>query len=128
MISAAGFTYHALGCTIDKVFSLEEGGFVREYPGNYSIYLDYKKAEAAQEQAATKETPKIVEAPPKVVENNKKRGISTWEKREYEKLEAKIAQLEVEKAAAEKAVMKVEPGSHSQVQKLYEQVDRKSVV
>jgi len=122
-VIAVSHDRYFLDRTIDKVFSLEEGGNIREYPGNYSIYLDYKKAEAAQEQAETKETPKIVEAPPKVVENTKKRGISTWEKREYEKLEAKIAQLEVEKAAAEKAVMKVEPGSHSQVQKLYEQVE-----
>ncbi|MEP0772457.1 ABC-F family ATP-binding cassette domain-containing protein, partial [Trichocoleus sp. ST-U1] len=37
---------------VDKIFSFEEGGNLRQYPGNYSVYLDYKKAE---EEAALRE-------------------------------------------------------------------------
>ncbi|MFN7854960.1 MAG: ABC-F family ATP-binding cassette domain-containing protein, partial [Dolichospermum sp.] len=36
--------------TVDTIFALEAGGSLRQYPGNYSIYLDYKKAEEAQPQ------------------------------------------------------------------------------
>ncbi|HYX12980.1 MAG TPA: ABC transporter ATP-binding protein, partial [Nostoc sp.] len=116
--------------TIDTVFSFEEGGNLRQYPGNYSIYLDYKKAEEAQQQAAnTKEKPKNVEvqngaASPKDVENTKRRRLSNWEKKEFEQLEGKIAKLEAEKAEAEKTLANVSPGNYSQVQKLYDQVEK----
>ncbi|MEH1888344.1 MAG: ABC-F family ATP-binding cassette domain-containing protein [Nostoc sp.] len=115
--------------TIDTVFSFEEGGNLRQYPGNYSVYLDYKKAEEAQQQTAnTKEKPKNVEAQngassPKDVENTKRRRLSNWEKKEFEQLEGKIAQLEAEKAETEKTLANVSPGNYSQVQKLYDQVE-----
>ncbi|MGI2905007.1 ABC-F family ATP-binding cassette domain-containing protein [Tolypothrix sp. VBCCA 56010] len=109
--------------TIDKIFALEDNGNLREYPGNYSIYLDYKKAEetALQQIAPAKEKSKI-DAEPKNTEN-KKRRISTWEKREFEQLEGKIAKLEDEKAQLEKALTNVAPGNYTQVQKLYDQVE-----
>lgn len=116
--------------TVDTIFAFEEGGVLRQYPGNYSIYLDQKKQEeAAQQQTAnTKDKPKNVEtektAPQaKETENKKRRRLSNWEKREFEQLEGKIAQLEEEKAAAEKALVNVSAGNYSQVQKLYEQVE-----
>ncbi len=116
--------------TIDTIFALEAEGNIRQYPGNYSVYLDYKKAEEEKQQAAsnTKEKPKNVEtekvdSQPKETENKKRRRLSTWERREYEELEGKIAQLEADKAEAEKAMANVPPGNYTQVQKLYEQVE-----
>ncbi|MBG1269173.1 ABC-F family ATP-binding cassette domain-containing protein [Nostoc sp. WHI] len=117
--------------TIDTVFSFEEGGNLRQYPGNYSIYLDYKKAEEAalQQAANTKDKPKNVEvqnvaASPKGGENQKQRRLSNWEKREFEQLEGKIAQLEAEKVEVEKTLANVSAGNYSQVQKLYDQVEK----
>ena len=26
--------------TVDTIFALEEGGNIKQYPGNYSVYLD----------------------------------------------------------------------------------------
>ncbi|WP_315788510.1 ABC-F family ATP-binding cassette domain-containing protein [Fischerella sp. JS2] len=114
--------------TVDTIFALEEGGVIRQYPGNYSVYLDYKKAEEEKQQATvnTKEKPKnqqtqATETQPK--EPAKKKRLSTWERREFEQLEDKIAQLEAEKAEAEKAMVNVPAGNYTQVQKLYEQVE-----
>jgi ATP-binding cassette subfamily F protein uup len=115
--------------TIDTIFAFEEGGFLRQYPGNYSVYLDYKKAEeAAQQETASKEKTIKVEvettaSQPQEADNKKRRRLSTWEKREFEQLEGKIAQLETEKAEVEKALLNVTPGNYSQVQKLYDQVE-----
>ncbi|MBD2386611.1 ABC transporter ATP-binding protein [Cylindrospermum sp. FACHB-282] len=115
--------------TVDTIFSFEEGGTLKQYPGNYSIYLDFKKAEEAQLQADNnKEKAKNVEvektaSSAKETENKKRRGLSNWEKKEFQQLEGKIAKLEDEKAAAEKALVNVSPGNYSQVQKLYEQVE-----
>ncbi|BAZ00549.1 ABC transporter-related protein [Tolypothrix tenuis PCC 7101] len=115
--------------TIDTIFSFEEGGTLRQYPGNYSVYLDYKKAEeAAQQEAASKEKSSKIEpekpaSQPKDSESKKRRRMSNWERKEFEQLEDKIAQLETEKAEAEKALLNVTAGNYSQVQKLYEQVE-----
>ncbi|MFK0731050.1 MAG: ABC-F family ATP-binding cassette domain-containing protein [Gloeotrichia echinulata GP01] len=116
--------------TVDTIFAFEEGGVLRQYPGNYSIYLDQKKLEeAAQQQPANlKDKSKNVETEKttpqaKEPENKKRRRLSNWEKREFEQLEGKIAQLEAEKTAAEKALVNVSAGNYTQVQKLYDQVE-----
>jgi ABC transport system ATP-binding/permease protein len=119
--------------TVNTIFAFEEGGKIRQYPGNYSIYLDYKQAEEEKQKEITATTEKAknnIEAletasqsQPQETENKKKRRLSTWEKREFDGLEGKIAQLETEKAEAEKAMAKVSPGNYTQVQKLYEQVE-----
>ncbi len=114
--------------TIDMVFALEEGGNLRLYPGNYSIYIDSKKAEeeAKQPVAATKEKPKDIQKDNlgtiKDTQPKKKR-ISTWEKREFDELEGKIAKLEDEKTKTESAIANVPPENYTQVQKLFDQVE-----
>ncbi|MBD1894946.1 ABC-F family ATP-binding cassette domain-containing protein [Coleofasciculus sp. FACHB-129] len=118
---------------VDKIFSFEEGGNLRQYPGNYSVYLDYKKAEeeaALREAANAKDSSKSVQLQVRPAEpqsasnnNNKRRRLSTWEKREFEKLEAKIAQLETEKAEAERALYNAAPGKVAQVGELYQKVE-----
>ena len=55
--------------------------------------------------------------------SNKPRKLSSWEKREFEQLEGKIAQLEAEKAEAEKALYNSPGGKVTQVQQLYEQLE-----
>lgn len=113
--------------TIDKIFALEPGGNLREYPGNYSVYLDFKKAEETSNQAANskekREQPKVEKSQKQSWGNDKPRKLSSKEKREFEMLEGKIAQLEAEKAEAEKALYSAPPGAVTQVGKLYEQVE-----
>ncbi|ABA22630.1 ABC transporter-like protein [Trichormus variabilis ATCC 29413] len=115
--------------TVDTIFALEEGGNLRQYPGNYSVYLDYKKAEEAQQatlntKEKTKNSPETkVTSQTKDVETKKRRRLSNWEKREFTELEGKIAQLEDEKTQAEQALTHVPPGNYTQVQKLYEQIE-----
>ena len=129
-VIAVSHDRYFLDRTVDNVFALEEGGNLRQYPGNYSVYLDYKKAEEElekQQQAANTQekptaTPKVSSSST-VTENKKRRGLSNWEKREFGELEVKIAKLESEKAEAEKALSSVSGGNYTQVQKLYEQVE-----
>lgn len=115
--------------TVDTIFALEEGGNLRQYPGNYSVYLDYKKAEESQQTTAntkekTKNSPETkVTSETKDVEPKKRRRLSNWEKREFDQLEGKIAQLESEKAQAEQALANVSPGNYTQVQKIYDQIE-----
>ena len=114
--------------TVDMVFSFETEGEVRLYPGNYTVYLEYKKEEADRESSETKEqSAKIVPVIAEAIEPSKpkpeakkapKTQLSYKEKREYEELETKIPKLEDEKAQVEKNIYHNPPSSHIELQKL----------
>jgi ATP-binding cassette subfamily F protein uup len=129
-VIAVSHDRYFLDRTVNKIFALESGGNLRQYPGNYSVYLDYKQAEEAEasqqsanSQAKKEESPLAQKSERQSSNNGKPRRLSTWEKREFEKLEGKIAQLEAEKAEVEKALYNASPGSATKVQQLYEQVE-----
>ncbi|MFW6296307.1 MAG: ABC-F family ATP-binding cassette domain-containing protein [Halothece sp.] len=112
---------------INTIFAFEDGGNIRQYPGNYSVYLDYKKAEEeaiAEQQIETKpkETPKAETKPSSSTPKTKHR-LSNWERKEFDELESKIPKLEAEKAELEKALYNAPPGKVNQVQELYQQLE-----
>ena len=72
-------------------------GDIRDFPGNYSDYRDWKEAKAQKE----KEAEKPQEEKTARVRLNDKRKMSFKEKREFEQLEKEIADLETEKAQIE---------------------------
>ncbi|NEQ74415.1 MAG: ABC-F family ATP-binding cassette domain-containing protein [Okeania sp. SIO2C9] len=115
--------------TVERIFAFEGVGNLRQYPGNYSLYIDYKEVEAATKKAeAVAEKSKETSAKPKKSERvswdkNKQRKLSSKEKREYENLEKKIAQLEAEKSKTENELYNAPPGEVSEVQKLHEKVE-----
>ena len=111
--------------TVDFIFAIEPGGNIRQYPGNYSVYLDYKKAEnketkevKSQETATKNKTT----AKPKSSNTNKSRRLSNYERREYEQLEGKIAEMEGQKEQLEKTLYHNPPSGFTQVQELSEQL------
>ncbi len=124
--------------TVDTILALEPGGNIRKYPGNYSIYLDFKKEEEAaigkleneerkaDRAIAKQEGKESISASPPAAESASKSAsptaksskLSYKQKREYEQLEGKIAQLETEKATVERTLYHSPPGGFSDVQKL----------
>jgi ATP-binding cassette subfamily F protein uup len=92
--------------TIEKIFALEEEGKIREYPGNYTLYLDYKQTEDNAAKLAAKNAPDTTPVKVEISEENpknkaKKKALSSWEEKEFNQLEGKIAQLEMEKEEIE---------------------------
>jgi ABC transport system ATP-binding/permease protein len=113
--------------TVQTIFALNPGGELRQYPGNYSVYLDYRKAE---EEDAQPEAPK---APEKTVEPiasisanpasaTKTRKLSYKEKRELETLEAEIPKLETEKTELATRLYENPPSGFSEVKQLSERL------
>jgi ABC transport system ATP-binding/permease protein len=106
--------------TVQTIFELQPGGNIQNYPGNYSVYLECKKAAATEEkQAAIAETkkaaaPTVVTAAP----TDKARKLSFKEKREYEALEVAIPKLEADKVALEKTLYEQPPEGYSEVKKM----------
>ena len=116
--------------TVDKIFAFESEGNIRQYPGNYSLYIDKKReeeAKLAQQMAQTQgkkpESSKVEPNPKKSSSNNKPRRLSNWERREFEKLESQIPQLEAQKAELEKTLYQSPPKNTSEVQALYQTLE-----
>jgi ATP-binding cassette subfamily F protein uup len=105
--------------TVNTILSLEGEGIIRQYPGNYSVYLDYKQEAAAvpQEKVAVPEAAVQSAAP-----TAKSRKFSYKEKREFEQLATQIPQMEAEKADLEKTLYHNPPTDHSQLRQLSERL------
>ena len=104
--------------TVNTIFSLEPGGNIRQYPGNYSIYLDYKKAEEDAEKIGATSQKSVKPSNQPVVATTKTRKLSYKEKREFETLEVQIPQMEAEKVEIEKTLHRNPPDGFSSVEKL----------
>lgn len=117
--------------TVNTIFAFEGDGELRNYPGNYSLYLDYKKAASDAEKAGAEKTgarsQKLEakqEAPAEAASalEIKPKKLSYKEKREYEQLEAQIPELEAEKEALEKQLYGNPPSDYGEVTKLSERL------
>jgi len=109
--------------TVDKIFAFEGNGFIRQYPGNYSIYLDYQQAAAsAVTKAASVQEPaqpaKVATIPATSSDTPKPRKLSYKERQEYQRLEAEIPHLEAEKAALENQLYTDPPSNFTELQRL----------
>ena len=89
---------------VDHIFVFNGEGDIKDFPGNYSDWRDWRieeKAAAAKEAAekAAKNTP-----PKQSYRTETKRKLTFKERKEYESLEEEITALEEEKATIEQAL------------------------
>lgn len=116
--------------TVDTIFAFEGEGVIREYPGNYSLYLEYKtreekenKIEKVKEEKPAKTV--IAKSENKANYSQKKKKISNFQKRELEKLETVIIpQLEEKKADLEKQIYNNAGGDYEQLNALTEALNQ----
>ena len=85
---------------VDHLLVFKGQGDIRDFPGNYSDYRDWKLAKAEHEKEAVK--PK--EEKTQRVRLNDKRRMTFKERKEFEQLEKEIAELEEEKKQIEDAL------------------------
>lgn len=89
---------------VDHLLVFNGQGDIRDFPGNYTQYRDWKEAKAHQERSQEKEASKAQEAKAVRIRSNEKRRMSFKEKREFEQLEQEIAELEAEKKTLEESL------------------------
>lgn len=82
---------------VDHLFVFEGDGVVKDFPGNYTQYR-LEKAKLDKEKQAKKPKTVKIEKPKSDLPKNK---LSYKEKREFEKLEGEIEELETKKATIE---------------------------
>ncbi len=116
--------------TVDYLFRFEgasgDQGRVREYPGNYSAFLEIRERERAEEKAATAErTVQAKSAKPQtqMVENVSvapKRKLTFKEKRELEELEQRVEASETRQAELD-TQLSINASDHLLVAQLYDE-------
>ncbi|MDR3705430.1 MAG: ABC-F family ATP-binding cassette domain-containing protein [Paludibacteraceae bacterium] len=89
---------------VDHILAFEGNGKIKDYPGNYTDYRDWKQLQIEQEQEDN-EREKVKNKVEKTTKDqpvsSKPRKMSFKEKTEFEKLEKEIAGLEAEKIQIE---------------------------
>lgn len=92
--------------TIENIFKFEAGGEIREFPGDYSAYLEITERESKQAESKTEtrasaraQTSAILDSP---TQNSAPKKLSFKEKRELEELETNIATNEARAAEIER--------------------------
>ena len=89
---------------VDHIFVFNGEGDIKDFPGNYTEYRDWRDEErATAAKAAAQQAAKSASAK-QAHRTEEKRKLTFKEKREYEALEAEIFELEEEKAAIEQAM------------------------
>ncbi|MGJ3251257.1 MAG: ABC-F family ATP-binding cassette domain-containing protein [Elainellaceae cyanobacterium] len=130
---------------VDSIFAFEADGIVRQYPGNYSMYVDFRDRRTTDEKLArtgkaqtndsqgktTNQSLSSASSSPSEPAHNttlnpqssKPRKLSYKEKRELETLETQIPELEAEKETIEKTLYGANPPSgYTQIQELSERL------
>lgn len=87
---------------VDHLMVFNGSGDIRDFPGNYTQYRDWKEFKEEEEKKIEKEKQKqLDDKKDSRVRLNDKRKMSYNEKREYENLEGEIEKLEEEKSLLE---------------------------
>jgi ABC transport system ATP-binding/permease protein len=114
--------------TVDYIFrfegAAEGGGRIREYPGDYSAFIeirDRENAERALTEVVTKTPAKQREESKPAQDSTARRKLSFKERRELEELEARIPAAEARKTEVERE-LDANSSDHVLVQQLYEEL------
>ncbi|MFN0087544.1 MAG: ABC-F family ATP-binding cassette domain-containing protein [Blastocatellia bacterium] len=110
--------------TIDYLFRFEGDGRIREYPGDYSTFIEIRDRERV-EAAAVEGTARTAARPaePKPAPAGGKRKLTFKEKRELEELETRIAEGEARKLQID-GELEANASDHVLVQSLYDEMQR----
>ncbi|MCE7934646.1 MAG: ABC transporter ATP-binding protein [Chlorobi bacterium CHB2] len=87
--------------TVDHLFRFEGDGTIREYPGNYTAFLEIQEREAAAAAETTPQPKPRTEEPQAAIPQNAPRKLSYKERKELDRLEQEIEQGEQQKREIE---------------------------
>jgi len=80
---------------VDHLFVFRGEGEIKDFPGNYTIWREYRKQEEEAEKKALKKA--VEKKPEKIADKPKRNKLSYKEKLELQKLEEELEKLEAEK-------------------------------
>jgi ATP-binding cassette subfamily F protein uup len=87
--------------TVEHIFRFEDGGRLRQYPGNYSAFLEARQREERETAPVKREAAVRPQKKAGSKTNTARRKLSFKERKELEELEARIQETEERQAAIE---------------------------
>lgn len=100
---------------VNTIFCFEGGGTVKEYPGNYSAYLERKEANARLKSLNPEEK---ADKPKREKNNANKKKLSFNEQREFDSLEKEIPRLEELKQKLENKINSGDISDYKELEEL----------
>ena len=88
--------------TVESIFQFEGKGRIREYPGNYSAFLEAREREAAEITVTTASVSRPATSPTSAATSGGPRKLTFKERREFEELEKAIERSEARKVEVER--------------------------
>jgi ATP-binding cassette subfamily F protein uup len=108
--------------TVEHIFRFEGEGVVRQYPGNYSAFLEIRERQTAEAAEAAKPTAeKTIKPAAAPKDTGAPRKLSFKERRELETLEAEIDRAEARKTEID-AELAANASDSALVQRLYSEL------
>jgi len=104
--------------TVDHLFAFEGQGVIRPFIGNYSEYLDERRAEKAAAAASVAEPREKSEGSQASRGNNRTKKLSYKDQKEWDEIEGRIAALE-ERSVKLKEEIASSDSDYGKVEKLY---------
>ena len=101
--------------TVDFIWAFEDNGKVKEYPGNYSYYLQKKEEQQSQKRKDIADKPKPAEL---LRDNSNKtpKKLSYMDQREFDALEIEIPELENKKSELEKKISNIPHSDYKEIE------------
>lgn len=114
--------------TVEFIYAFEQDGSIKQYPGNYTTYLEAVEKREQERQEQRRQNPDAFRDAKSSAANEKpkaaKKGLSYKEQREYEQCEERIAALEEEKQSLEKRLSNAEGLSYQDIAALSHDLSR----
>ncbi|HRP02674.1 MAG TPA: ABC-F family ATP-binding cassette domain-containing protein [Candidatus Kapabacteria bacterium] len=101
--------------TIEFIWSFENNGKIKEYPGNYSYYLEAKESRLKQEKNGEKP---LNQAKPIAINKESKKKLSFSELKELNGLMEEIEKLEEQKKALEEEILNSSSKDYKELERL----------
>lgn len=118
---------------VDHIFVFNGNGDIKDFPGNYTDWRDWRNEEAATVAREAAEKAAKNNAPKQSYRTETKRKLSFKERKEYETLEEEITRLEEEKSRLEQEMSSGALDNNTlleksvRIQKVIELIDTKSM-
>lgn len=111
-----------LDSTVDHLFVMEGGGTVKDFPGTYSEYHQYRMQQLREQAERERRQPAAADAPVTRQRVERPRRLTFKERRELETLTADIASLEEEKKHIELIFAGEAQGDINQAVRRYDEI------
>jgi ATP-binding cassette subfamily F protein uup len=104
--------------TVNFIWSFDGNGNIKEYPGNYTNYLEYKEREKRNYNKS------LIKEQPKYKKDTAKIKLSYKEQREFDELDKQIPEMEKQKLALENLLANIDLSNYKEIERVSLEIEK----